>query len=56
MKTNVKKKFVTGIIFITLFVLWTALIQIIDVQPVGQNGTKIGKKVEILSISMKGFI
>jgi undecaprenyl-diphosphatase len=42
MKTNVKKKFVTGIIFITLFVLWTALIQIIDVQPVGQNGTKIG--------------
>jgi len=42
MKTKGKKRLVTGGILIALFVLWTALIQIIDVQPVGQNGTDIG--------------
>ena len=42
MKTNGKKRLVIGGILIALFVLWTALIQIIDVQSVGQNGTDIG--------------
>ncbi len=42
MKTNGKKRLVTGGILIALFVLWTVLIQSIDVQSVGQNGTDIG--------------
>ena len=42
MKKNRIKDFLPGIMFITAFVIWTALIQIIDVQPVGQNGTNIG--------------
>lgn len=31
-----------GILLIGLFILWTFLIQMIDVQPLGQNGTNIG--------------
>ena len=31
-----------GILFIVLFVVWTLLVQVIDVQPVGQAGTDIG--------------
>ena len=42
MKKNRIKDFLPGIMFTTAFVIWTALIQIIDVQPVGQNGTNIG--------------
>ena len=42
MKKNKIKEFVPGIMFTAAFAVWTALIQIIDVQPVGQNGTNIG--------------
>ncbi|MBR3920850.1 MAG: phosphoesterase PA-phosphatase, partial [Oscillospiraceae bacterium] len=37
-----KKIFITGIILIIVFIIWTILIQIVDVQPVGVNGTNIG--------------
>ena len=36
------KQLLSGIIFIIAFVIWTILIQTIDVQPVGVNGTDIG--------------
>ena len=42
MKTNEKKKWMTGTMLIIMFLIWTALIQIVDVQAVGQNGTDIG--------------
>lgn len=31
-----------GIVGLIVFVIWTVLIQVVDVQPVGQNGTDIG--------------
>ena len=37
-----KRNLLTGIVLIGAFALWTALIQCIDVQAVGQNGTMIG--------------
>lgn len=37
-----KRKLVTGILLIILFVFWTWLIQSVDVQAVGVNGTEIG--------------
>ncbi len=37
-----KRNLLTGIALIGAFALWTALIQCVDVQAVGQNGTKIG--------------
>lgn len=37
-----KKMFITGIILVILFWVFTALISTIDVQPIGQNGTNIG--------------
>lgn len=42
MKTNGKKLIIVGAVGIAAFILWTILIQVIDVQPVGQNGTNIG--------------
>lgn len=36
------KNLLFGGIFIATFVLWTVLIQMVDVQPHGQNGTNIG--------------
>lgn len=42
MKKNGKKLLSAGIIMMVVFAVWTALIQIVDVQPVGQNGTDIG--------------
>ena len=39
---NVKKQFISGILFVAAFAIWTWLIQVIDVQPVGQSGTDIG--------------
>ena len=42
MKENEKKKLLAGSIFITMFVIWTILIQLVDKQPLGQNGTDIG--------------
>lgn len=37
-----KKLFITGIILIIAFIIWTIFIHIVDVQPVGINGTNIG--------------
>ena len=37
-----KRNLLTGIGFIASFALWTVLIQCVDVQAVGQNGTKVG--------------
>lgn len=42
MKMNGKKLLTIGMILLGVFVLWTYLIQTIDVQPVGQNGTDVG--------------
>lgn len=42
MKKNGKRILTAGVIMIFLFAVWTALIQTVDVQPVGQNGTDIG--------------
>ena len=42
MKKNGKKQFISGIVFMAAFVIWTWLIQNVDVQPVGQKGTVVG--------------
>ena len=40
MRTN--RKMLTGITLLSAFVVWTVMILMIDVQPVGQNGTEVG--------------
>lgn len=42
MKKNGKNISITGMIMLILFAVWTVLIQTVDVQAVGQNGTDIG--------------
>lgn len=42
MKKKGKKNLLFGGILIATFLLWTALIQMVDVHPLGQNGTNIG--------------
>lgn len=42
MKARDMKNFISGLIYIFTFVIWTVLIQIIDVQSVGLKGTNIG--------------
>lgn len=42
MKTKGMKIFITGVMYIVIFAIWTMLIQIIDVQLIGVNGTNIG--------------
>ena len=42
MKTDEKKGFLTAAALLALFILWTVLIQTVDVRPAGQNGTDIG--------------
>ena len=42
MKQNGKRVLFLGIMLVLAFVVWTVLIQIVDVQPVGQNGTDLG--------------
>lgn len=42
MKKNGKKLLSVGMLMMVAFALWTALIKIVDVQPVGQKGTDIG--------------
>ena len=37
-----KKNLRVGAALLTAFIVWTVLIQTVDVQPVGQNGTNIG--------------
>lgn len=40
--TRPKRDLVTGTALLAAFVLWTALVQLVDVRPVGQNGTCVG--------------
>ena len=42
MKRKGLKSLLFGVLFFIGFVIWTLLIQIVDVQPAGQNGTDIG--------------
>ena len=42
MKKNEKKSLLIGSIFLAMFTVWTVLIQTVDVQHLGQNGTGIG--------------
>ena len=42
MKENGKRLLFVGSILVVVFVIWTFLIQTVDVQPVGQKGTDIG--------------
>ena len=42
MKQNGKIVFVAGVALIVVFLIWTALVLLVDVQPLGQNGTNIG--------------
>ena len=42
MKTKEKTSFIFGIMNIILFVIWTILIQMIDVQPIGAKGSEVG--------------
>lgn len=42
MKKNEKKSLLMGSIFLAMFAGWAALILTVDVQPLGQNGTRIG--------------
>ena len=39
---NGKKVLFAGSMLVTAFVVWTVLIQFVDVQPIGQNETDIG--------------
>ena len=50
MKKNEKRCLLLGSVFLAMFVLWTALIQMVDVQSVGQNETSID-----LQHSIAGF-
>jgi len=42
MKKNRKRELYAGSTLVVAFVVWTILIQMVDVQPIGQNGTNIG--------------
>ena len=42
MKKEGMKLFVLGALLLGAFVIWTLLIQKVDVQPIGVNGTNIG--------------
>ena len=40
--TKPRRDLVTGTALLAAFALWTALVQLVDVRPVGQNGTCVG--------------
>lgn len=42
MKTKGVRNLITGVVFFITFTIWTLMIQTIDVQPIGANGTNIG--------------
>ncbi len=42
MKRKCKISFISGLIFITLFIMWTLAVVSVDVKPVGVNGTSVG--------------
>ena len=42
MRRRSRRGIISGTVLILAFILWTILIQTVDVQPVGVNGTKVG--------------
>lgn len=42
MKKETIKIFAVAVFFLMLFIIWTALIQIVDVQPIGPQGSSVG--------------
>ena len=42
MKRNGKRTLLWGVLLVVAFIVWTGLITLVDVQPLGQNGTNIG--------------
>jgi len=42
MKRKSKIRFISGLIFITLFIMWTLAVVSVDVKSVGVNGTSVG--------------
>ena len=42
MKRNGTSNLVAGCVLVLLFVVWTVLIQVVDVQPIGPKGTAVG--------------
>ena len=42
MKQNGKRNLFVGVALVAAFIIWTILILVVDVQPLGQNGTDIG--------------
>ena len=42
MKRNGKRTLLWGVLLVVAFIVWTVLILVVDVQPLGQNGTNIG--------------
>ncbi len=42
MKRKIKVTFFSGLIFIMLFIVWTFAVVLVDVKPVGVNGTSVG--------------
>ena len=42
MNTNGKKRLILGVVLLVMFVIWTWLIQYVDVKSSGQKGTEIG--------------
>lgn len=41
-RKKIKKRGIIGGTLLIIFIIWTLLIQVIDVEPLGQNGTNIG--------------
>ena len=42
MKTREKRRLTAGLLLMASFILWTILVQTVDVQAIGQNGTTVG--------------
>lgn len=42
MKRKAKELLILGFVLIVAFTVWTLMIQLVDVQPIGQNGTDVG--------------
>ena len=42
MQSRGKRNLLTGVILIIAFVVWTIFVKIVDVKPLGVNGTDIG--------------
>ena len=42
MKQQTKRKLIPGVLWLALFVLWTAAVSAVDVKPIGANDTTVG--------------